>query len=74
MTDFGDGIINNGKGALTYDKDTTVIIVDGTKHIEGGDIDEIVYVKGDTNASSKVVLVEGTGSDEGHADYVFIIR
>ena len=74
VTDFGDGIINNGKGALTYDKDTTVIIVDGTKHIEGGDIDEIVYVKGDTNASSKVVLVEGTGSDEGHADYVFIIR
>ena len=74
VTDFGDGIINNGKGALTYDKDTTVIIVDGTKHIEGGDIDEIVYVKGDTDASSKVVLVEGTGSDEGHADYVFIIR
>uniref|UniRef100_UPI0018A0D705 hypothetical protein n=1 Tax=Intestinimonas butyriciproducens TaxID=1297617 RepID=UPI0018A0D705 len=74
VTDFGDGIINNGKGALTYDKDTTVIIVDGTKHIEGGDIDEIAYVKGDTNASSKVVLVEGTGSDEGHADYVFIIR
>ena len=74
VTDFGDGIINNGKGALTYDKDTTVIIVDGTKHIEGGDIDEIVYVKGDTNASSKVVLVEGTGRDEGHADYVFIIR
>lgn len=73
VTDFGDGIINNGKGALTYDKDTTVIIVDGTKHIEGGDIDEIVYVKGDTDASSKVVLVEGTGSDEGHADYVFII-
>ena len=74
VTDFGDGIINNGKGALTYDKDTTVIIVDGTKHVEGGDIDEIVYVKGDTDASSKVVLVEGTGSDEGHADYVFIIR
>ena len=74
VTAFGDGIINNGKGALTYDKDTTVIIVDGTKHIEGGDIDEIVYVKGDTNASSKVVLVEGTGRDEGHADYVFIIR
>ena len=74
VTDFGDGIINNGKGALTYDKDTTVIIVDGTKHIEGGDIDEIVYVEDDTDASSKVVLVEGTGSDEGHADYVFIIR
>ena len=74
VTDFGDGIINNGKGALTYDKDTTVIIVDGTKHVEGGDIDEIVYVEGDTDASSKVVLVEGTGSDEGHADYVFIIR
>uniref|UniRef100_UPI00189EB68A hypothetical protein n=1 Tax=Intestinimonas butyriciproducens TaxID=1297617 RepID=UPI00189EB68A len=74
VTDFGDGIINNGKGALTYDKDTTVIIVDGTKHVEGGDIDEIVYVEDDTDASSKVVLVEGTGSDEGHADYVFIIR
>ena len=69
-----DGIINNGKGALTYDKDTTVIIVDGTKHVEGGDIDEIVYVEGDTDASSKVVLVPGTGDDAGHADYVFIIR
>ncbi|WP_369517995.1 S-layer homology domain-containing protein [Intestinimonas butyriciproducens] len=74
VTDFGDGIISNGNGALTYDKDTIVIIVDGTKHIEGGDIDEIVYVEDDTDASSKVVLVEGTGSDEGHADYVFIIR
>ena len=76
VIDFGNGIIasNSHPDALTYDDDTIVIIVDGTKHIEGGDIDEIVYVKGDTNASSKVVLVEGTGSDEGHADYVFIIR
>ena len=75
VTDFGDGIISSETtSALTYDKDTTVIIVDGTKHIEGGDIDEIVYVEDDTDASSKVVLVEGTGSDEGHADYVFIIR
>ena len=75
VTDFGDGIISSETtSALTYDKDTIVIIVDGTKHIEGGDIDEIVYVEDDTDASSKVVLVEGTGSDEGHADYVFIIR
>ena len=74
VTDFGDGIISNGNGALTYDKDTIVIIVDGTKHIEGGDIDEIVYVEDDTDASSKVVLVPGTGDDAGHADYVFIIR
>lgn len=75
VTDFGDGIISSETtSALTYDKDTIVIIVDGTKHVEGGDIDEIVYVEDDTDASSKVVLVEGTGSDEGHADYVFIIR
>ena len=75
VTDFGDGIISSETTfALTYDKDTIVIIVDGTKHVEGGDIDEIVYVEDDTDASSKVVLVEGTGSDEGHADYVFIIR
>ena len=75
VTDFGDGIISSETtSALTYDKDTIVIIVDGTKHIEGGDIDEIVYVEDDTDASSKVVLVEGTGSDEGHAEYVFIIR
>ena len=75
VTDFGDGIISSETtSALTYDKDTIVIIVDGTKHVEGGDIDEIVYVEDDTDASSKVVLVKGTGSDEGHADYVFIIR
>ena len=75
VTDFGDGIISSETtSALTYDKDTIVIIVDGTKHVEGGDIDEIVYVEDDTDASSKVVLVEGTGSDKGHADYVFIIR
>ena len=75
MTDFGDGSISSETtSVLTYDKDTIVIIVDGTKHIEGGDIDESVYVEDDTDASSKVVLVEGTGSDEGHADYVFIIR
>ena len=76
VIDFGNGIIasNSHPDALTYDDDTIVIIVDGTKHVEGGDIDEIVYVEGDTDASSKVVLVEGTGSDEGHADYVFIIR
>ena len=76
VIDFGNGIIasNSHPDALTYDDDTIVIIVDGTKHVEGGDIDEIVYVEDDTDASSKVVLVEGTGSDEGHADYVFIIR
>ena len=37
-------------------------------------IRDSVYVEDDTDASSKVVLVKGTGSDEGHADYVFIIR
>lgn len=31
-------------------------------------------LKGDTDASSRWSWLEGTGSDEGHADYVFIIR
>ena len=48
--------------------------MDGTKEIKDGSIDEIVYVEDDTDASSKVVLVPGTGDDAGHADYVFIIR
>ena len=75
VTDFGDGVISNGThNALIYDEDTVAIVVDGTKEIKDGSIDEIVYVEDDTDASSKVVLVEGTGSDEGHADYVFIIR
>lgn len=72
VTDFGDGIINNGKGALTYDKDTTVIIVDGTSQVDGGSIDEIVYVEDDEDASDVVVLVPD--DDDAHADYIFIIR
>ena len=75
VTDFGDGVISNGThNALIYDEDTVAIVVDGTKEIKDGSIDEIVYVEDDTDASSKVVLVPGTGDDAGHADYVFIIR
>ena len=73
VTDFGDGIISSETtSALTYDKDTIVIIVDGTSQVDGGSIDEIVYVEDDEDASDVVVLVPD--DDDAHADYIFIIR
>ena len=74
VTDCGDGIISsqNHSNALTYDGDTVVIIVDGTKEMDAGDIDEVVCVDGDPAASDVVVLVPD--DDNEHADYVFIIR
>ncbi|MFR3079387.1 MAG: S-layer homology domain-containing protein [Intestinimonas butyriciproducens] len=73
VTDFGDGIISSETtSALTYDDDTIVIIVDGTSQVDGGSIDEIVYVEDDEDASDVVVLVPD--DDDAHADYIFIIR
>ena len=74
MIDFGNGIIasNSHPDALTYDDDTIVIIVDGTSQVDGGSIDEIVYVEDDEDASDVVVLVPD--DDDAHADYIFIIR
>lgn len=74
VIDFGNGIIasNSHPDALTYDDDTIVIIVDGTSQVDGGSIDEIVYVEDDEDASDVVVLVPD--DDDAHADYIFIIR
>ena len=74
VTDCGDGIISsqNHKTALTYDKDTVVIIVDGTKEMAPGDIDEVICVDGAPSDSDVVVIVPD--DDNEHADYVFIIR
>ena len=74
VIDFGNGIIasNSHPDALTYDDDTIVIIVDGTSQVDGGSIDEIVYVEDDEDASDVVVL--GPNDDDAHADYIFIIR
>lgn len=74
VIDFGNGIIasNSHSDALTYDDDTIVIIVDGTSQVDGGSIDEIVYVEDDEDASDVVVLVPD--DDDAHADYIFIIR
>ena len=74
VIDFGNGIIasNSHPDALTYDDDTIVIIVDGTSQVDGGSIDEIVYVEDDEDASDVVVLVPD--DDDAHADYICIIR
>ena len=74
VIDFGNGIIasNSHPDALTYADDTIVIIVDGTSQVDGGSIDEIVYVEDDEDASDVVVLVPD--DDDAHADYIFIIR
>ena len=60
VIDFGNGIIasNSHPDALTYDDDTIVIIVDGTSQVDGGSIDEIVYVEDDEDASDVVGRVK----------------
>ena len=49
-----------------------VIIVDGTKEMAPGDIDEVICVDGAPSDSDVVVIVPD--DDNEHADYVFIIR